>query len=234
MTSETMRAWTFTTRGPPSSVLKLRSDLPRPSPSDLRPNEVLVRITHVGIFQGFAALMAILPHFTSTPWIPATDFSGLIVATGSGVTHVVSGDAVFGSPDPKRYLRDTRYNGVLVEYAILPGSAVVRKPVGMSFASAAGLGGNGCTAVQFCGVLGLRRGMKVLVTGASGSTGSLTLQVVRAVVGKEGSVWGTCSGVNEELVKGLGADGVSRSEGKGDRSSSLKSFLKAGLFVFCG
>ena len=93
---------------------------------------------------------------------------------------------------------------------------MVRKPEGLSFASAAGLGGNGCTAVQFCGVLGLRRGMKVLVTGASGSTGSLTLQVARAVVGKEGSVWGTCSGVNEELVKGLGADEVSMPEGKGE------------------
>ena len=205
-----MRGWTFNTRGAPTSILNLRADLPRPDPSSLRPNEVLVRITHVGIFQGFAALMAILPHFTSNPWIPASDFSGLIVATGSSTTHVGLGDAVFGSPDPKRYLRDTRYNGVLVEYAILPATAVVKKPARVSFESAAGLGGNGCTAVQFSEVAGLRKGMKVLVTGASGSTGSLTLQVAKAVVGKEGRVWGTCSGTNEELVKGLGADGVSR------------------------
>lgn len=205
----TMRGWTFTTRGTPSDALNLRTDLPRPDTSDLQPHEVLVRITHVGIFQGFAALMGILPHFTNNPWIPASDFAGLILATGSSVKHVVSGDAVFGSPDPKRYLRDSRYNGVLVEYAILPATAVVKKPAGISFASAAGLGGNGCTAVQFCAIAGMRKGQKVLVTGASGSTGSLTLQVAKAVVGKEGSVWGTCSGVNEELVKGLGADGVS-------------------------
>lgn len=208
ITSATMRAWTHTRRGNPADVLTL-SSLPRPEPASLLADEILVRVSDVGIFQGVALLMAILPHFNSNPWIPCSDFSGTIVAVGSNVAHVKPGDEVFGTPDPKRYLRD-KYNGLLTEYAVLPGSAAVKKPANISMAAAAGVGGNGSTAMQLCELTALRKGQKVLVTAASSSTGSLTAQVARWCVGKEGTVVGTCSAANEELVKGLGVNEVSR------------------------
>lgn len=205
-----MRAWIFTVRGPPSAVLKLRDDFPRPTPDLLEPDEILVKVSHVAIFQGFAAIMAILPHFNSNPWIPATDFSGVVEAVGSKVQNVKAGDAVFGSPDPKTLNNwGSRYNGMLAEYAILPSNQVVRKPDNISFEAACTLAGDGCTAVQFCEITNLKKGDRVLITAASGALGSLTAQVVRGIVGSEGTIVGTCSAANEELVKGVGADEVS-------------------------
>ncbi len=205
-----MRGWVFTARGPPAAVLKLRDDLPRPTAADLRADEVLVKVSHVGLFLGFALMMALIPHVNSKPWIPAHDFSGVVEATGAKVTNVRAGDPVFGGPDPKVFMRwGSRYNGVLVEYAILPAAQVVRKPDNISFAAAATLPGNGCTAVQFVEKTGMKKGDRVLITAASGGLGTLMVQVARAVVGKEGSVVGTCSAPNEEMVKKLGADEVS-------------------------
>jgi len=203
-----MRAWTYTSRGLPEDVLQL-STFPTPDPSSLLANEVLVKISHVGIPQGAAVLIGILPHFTSTPWIACQDFSGTIVATGTSITHVIPGDLVFGSPNPKEFFTG-KYNGVLVEYAILPGTTVVQKPKNITMASVAGIAGPGCPAIQFCELVRLKEGDSVLITGASGGTGSLTVQVARRIVGKAGRVVGTCSAVNAELVRGLGVDEVSR------------------------
>jgi hypothetical protein len=54
----------------------------------------------------------------------------------------------------------------------------------------------------------LQRGQKVLVVGASGGVGHMAVQLAREKVGKEGLVVGVCSGRNEELVNGLGANEV--------------------------
>jgi NADPH:quinone reductase-like Zn-dependent oxidoreductase len=210
MGQATMRGWTYTARGRPAAVLKLRDDLPRPTAADLRPDEVLVKVSHVGLFQGFAVMMGMIPHMNQKPWIPANDFSGTVEATGSKVTNVRPGDAVFGGPDPKLFMRwGSRYNGMLVEYAVLPAAQVVRKPDNISLAAAATVPGNGCTAVQFVALAKMKKGDRVLITAASGGLGTVMVQVARAVVGKEGLVVGSCSAPNEELVKKLGADEVS-------------------------
>ncbi len=205
----TMRAWTFTRRGTPQSVLQLRDDLPKPTPSMLAPHDVLVKVSHVAVFQGFAAIMGIIPHINSYPWIPECNFSGVLEAIGSDIHHLKGGDAVFGCPDPKVYTRrGTKYNGMMAEYAIVPADQVVKKPENISFAAAAGLTGDGCTALQFVQKAKVRKGDRVLIIGASGGLGSIVLQIVKEIVGKEGAVVGVCSGANAELVKGLGADEV--------------------------
>ncbi|KEF59922.1 uncharacterized protein A1O9_04770 [Exophiala aquamarina CBS 119918] len=204
-----MRGWTFTRRGTPSAVLKLRSDLPKPTPAQLHADEVIVKVSHVAIDQGVAALMGLFPHLNSKPWIPGLDFSGVVDAVGSNVTHVRPGDMVFGSPNPKANpLWGRKYNGTIVEYAILPAGLVVRKPPNISIEAASTLACNGCTAVQFIELAGMKRGDRVLITGASGGLGTLMIQAVRAAVGDEGTIVGTCSVANEELVKKLGANEV--------------------------
>ncbi|KIW14101.1 hypothetical protein PV08_06882 [Exophiala spinifera] len=204
-----MRGWIFTSRGRPSQVLKLRDDLRKPTTEMLGPNDALVKISCVSAFQGFAALMGIIPHFNDNPWIPGSDFSGVIEAVGSDVRHLKAGDAVFGSPNPRDYLKGgEKYNGVLVEYAVIPADQVVRKPANISFEEASGVAGNGCTALQFCELAGLKQGDRVLITAGSSGLGSTTIQIVRSFVGKEGTIVSTCSAANIELVKGLGADEV--------------------------
>src|SRR6185437_10958164 len=110
-----MRAWTFTTRGPPPAVLQLRDDLPKPTPAQLHSDEVIIIVSHVAIEQGLAILMSLVPHINSKPWIPGQDFSGIVESVGSGVTHLRPGDPVFGSGDPKGWVKwGSRYNGLLV------------------------------------------------------------------------------------------------------------------------
>ena len=203
-----MKAWAATQRGFPNDVLRLR-DLPRPKASDLRPNEVLIKITHAGIFQGTAKIMSLLPRWTSTPWIPEIDCTGTIVAVGSSVTDFVVGDEVFGGPDPKRFVTSKRYGGALTEYAIFPSDIFVKRPQNLSGEAAAAITANGCTAVQIVDLSKLGPGGKVLITGGSGGLGNLLVQVAKATVGKEGQVVATCSGANADLVKSLGADSVS-------------------------
>lgn len=203
-----MRAWSYTSRGPPDQVLTLGT-FPRPDPSTLEPHEVLIRVTYGGIFQSAAIIMALLPHFNSKPWIPYADFSGSIVAAGSEVTHVAVGDQVFGFPNPSKYYMTSKYNGLLTEYAVVPGCAAVKKPANVSMADAAAVGGNGVAALQFCELVGLKKGQKVLITAASSSTGSFTVQIAKWLVGESGTVVGTCSAANEDLAKGFGVDEVS-------------------------
>lgn len=208
-----MRAWAYTSRGTPGEVLRLRTDLPKPLPAELHADEVIVKVAYVALDQGQSVIMRVFPHFNSKPWFPGLDFSGVVEAVGSNVTHVQPGDPVFGSPDPKAFLKwGRKYNGMLVEYAFLPAAQVVRKPTNISLASASTLATNGCTAFQFIDLVNMKEGDRVLITGASGGLGTLMVQVARAIVGKDGTIVGTCSAPNAELVKKLGADEVRRPE----------------------
>lgn len=200
-----MHGWVYRSRGTPADVLKLESDLPQPSPDSLGPREVLVQVKYAALFQGTAAMMAMMPHFSGKAWVPENAYSGVVVATGAEVEHVAVDDPVFGgfAADVSR-----KYGGVLAEYVVLPDHVVVRKPRNVSLRDVAGMGAGGVTAMQFAEVTGLKHSDRVLVTGASGGTGTLVVQAARAAVGDEGLVVGTCSAGNEQLVKDLGAHEV--------------------------
>ena len=211
----TMRAWAFSRRGPPASTLTLTS-LPTPLPSSLQPDEVLIKVSHVGLNTGLQILFHLFPHLTSTPFIPEVECSGSIVAFGSkgASTSECEGqvlelnDEIVGFLDPRVIFKR---NGALAEYAVIYRKDIVRKPANMSNAEAAGLLGCGWTAVCAGDAAGLKKGGKVLVNGASGALGSEVVQIARNLVGEEGKVVGVCSGKNEETVRGLGADEVSPS-----------------------
>ena len=215
-----MRAWTFTERGLPTKVLKLRHDVPQPQATDLRPNEVIVKVSHVALNAPIASLMAVMPHFTSNIWIPNYEFSGIITAIGEegGSRQLREGDAVFGMIGPQDWMR---YNGATAEYIIVPRVCVAVKPLNITFEQAAGLAGSSCTVVDLAAKAGLlvvehgadgprirshAQGKNILVTGGSTSTGISMLQLVRYLVGEEGLVVTTASPRNREAVLTYGAD----------------------------
>lgn len=97
-------------------------------------------------------------------------------------------------------------HGSLAEYVPVPASLVSRIPDGFGLRESAGLGIVSQTAMIAMGEAGgLGKGDRVLVNGASGGLGSMIVQLAKSY-GAE--VVGVCSGVNEEMVKGFGADEV--------------------------
>jgi len=152
--------------------------------------------------------IALLPHFNSSPWIPEIEFSGTVAAIGdNSTTRFEIGDAIFGGQSLAGHWK---YGGCLAEYVVTTSDLIVEKPKNVSMAGACGLAGVGCTAIQAGRVVGLKRGDKILVNGASGGLGTILVQYCRAVVGETGSIVATCSEANTELVKSLGADEVRR------------------------
>lgn len=206
--STTMRGWVFRSRGPPAQVLKLETDLPRPTAESLAPHDVLIKVRYSAVFQGMALLMSMLPHFNNKPWIAEATYSGVVEAVGSQVDGLQAGDEVFGGLSPNIMLK---YGGTLAEHIVLPDEVVVRKPANLSFEGAGGIAPNVVTAQQLIDVAKVKKGGRVLITGASSGTGTTVVQVARDAVGVDGLVVGTCSSKNEQLVKSLGVDEVSSS-----------------------
>lgn len=119
------------------------------------------------------------------------DFSGVVIQSSSDKWKV--GDAVFGFAK----------NGALAERILARDDAIAHKPAGMSFAEAACIPTTYLTSLQVLRGIGVQKGSKVVVAGASGGCGLAGIELARAMVGPEGTVAGICSGKNMEFVKSL-------------------------------
>ncbi|ORY10285.1 hypothetical protein BCR34DRAFT_354742 [Clohesyomyces aquaticus] len=205
--NRTMRAWTHTRAGLPGDVLALSS---LPVPSITSPTQVLIRITYCALNPGGSIIMQLLPFFFRTsPAIPETDFSGVIVACGADVPSercLQVGTEVFGSILVGQHVKST--SGALAEYVVVDCSMVVRKPAGATLEQVAGLGVAGATALETIKGAKLKKGDSVLVNGASGGIGHFIVQICREEVGETGKVVAVCSGKNVEWVRELGCDEV--------------------------
>jgi NADPH:quinone reductase-like Zn-dependent oxidoreductase len=128
---------------------------------------------------------------------------------GGGGGRFTPGDAVVGFiPFPHSLATGM---GALQGVVAIPARFAVGIPEGRTLRDAAGLLATGCTADMQVSQCGVGKGQRVLVVGASGGVGTMVVQTVRERVGSEGRVVAVCSGKNEAMVKGLGADEVSYS-----------------------
>ncbi|CAG8124424.1 unnamed protein product [Penicillium salamii] len=151
-------------------------------------------------------MMKILPSLPfNSPWVPEIELSGEVVAAGGDApaemrkpgSHVVAFESVPGSIFMGR--------GVLSEYVRIPACQVVNIEAGVDMASASGISGSGSVALRMVRTAGIRAGHSVLVNGASGSVGSLLLQLCKL---RGAKVVGIASGGNEFMVRDLGVDEV--------------------------
>ncbi|MGY1725540.1 NADP-dependent oxidoreductase [Geodermatophilus sp. SYSU D01062] len=139
------------------------------------------------------------------PTVPGADAAGVVDEVGEGVTGVRVGDAVFGLGR-----RTAAAHAVLTAWA--------PRPPEVSFEVAAGLGVSGETAVRVLDLLGLDAGRTVVVDGASGGVGIVTVQVA---VSRGLGVIGTSSPANAEFVRSLGALPTTYGPGLADRVREL-------------
>lgn len=214
-----MHAWTHTSRGPPTRVLHLVSNVPVRHPKTA--SEILVKVSYAALNPGGAIMMHFVPFILRhSPAVPEMDFSGVVVELGPATENdsltggaqessFKVGDRVFGSIEVPTHVGGG--HGALAEYVVVNPKHCCRAPANAKMEELAGLGIAGTTALRLIKTAEpwLKPGAKVLVNGASGGIGSLVVQLAKNVVGDSGLVVAVCSARNRDLVLGLGPDAVS-------------------------
>ena len=120
--------------------------------------------------------------------ILGSEFSGTVEAVGKSVTEYKPGDAVFG------YLGQNM--GAYSEYICLPEKGVfTRKPENMSFQEAAIVPYGAVMGLHLINKAGVTTGMKILILGASGSIGSVAVQIAKHRGAEVSGVCGTTGGL---------------------------------------
>jgi NADPH:quinone reductase-like Zn-dependent oxidoreductase len=200
----TMRAIIQHSYGAPRDVLR-PGQIQRPP---VGASDVLIRVRATSVNAPDWAIVAGVPAIgrlgtgLRRPGRPVrgSDVAGVVEAVGPQVTDLKPGNEVFGSLWGA--VAKTR-SGTFAEYAVAPGSQVVRKPAELSFEDAAASVMTGLTALIAMRDVGqVGSGSRVLVNGASGGVGTMAVQIA-ASLGAE--VTGVCGNRNVELVRSLGA-----------------------------
>ncbi len=130
------------------------------------------------------------------PVILGCEIAGTIEEVGGDVKDLKIGDAVYG------YIGS--HTGGYAEYAIAKADEISLKPESLDFENTAAVALGALTSRQaIFDLANLESGQRILITGASGSVGSMAVQLAKA---KGAYVIGTASGKNDDFIKGLGAD----------------------------
>jgi NADPH:quinone reductase-like Zn-dependent oxidoreductase len=197
-------------------------DFPVPDISD---TEVLVRVKafslnhlDVWVMSGNYPVKVPLPH------IFASDASGVVEQVGKNAQHIKPGDEVIVFPGfscgrcercmsgHDNECRDFTILGVVTpgvsaEYVKAPAANIFKKPAGLTFEEAAGIGITYTTSWNSLVLkAGIRQGDTVLIHGGGGGAGTALIQVAKlfsaSVITTVGDDW------KAEKAKALGADHV--------------------------
>jgi len=167
------------------------------------PHDVLVRVSAAGCGPDVWHIMTGLPYMARLAIgfrrpkirIRGWDVAGTVETVGTSVDGVRPGDEVMGTVE-----------GSFAELAVGQVDKLVPKPGRLGFDEAAAVPVSGATALQALRDHGkVRPGQTVLVIGAAGGVGTLTVQIAKAFGAK---VTGVCSGSKVDLVRSIGADEV--------------------------
>lgn len=169
----------------------------------IKDNEVLIRVMASSINAGDLFSMKGTPFLVRfsvgfpkpKDFILGWDVAGTVEEVGKDVTKLKVGDEIFGSTE-----------SAFAEYVVMDMEKLAEKPSILSFEEAAAIPTAAITALQrLRDGANIKKGQKVLITGASGGVGSFAVQIAKAM-GAE--VTGLCSTEKIEMVKSIGADHV--------------------------
>jgi NADPH:quinone reductase-like Zn-dependent oxidoreductase len=138
-------------------------------------------------------------HNLKFPHVLGRDFSGVVAASGEGVTDFAVGDAVFG-------VMDAGIEGAYAEKLAIKAAIVARKPDGLTHQQAAAMALTGITAIWAIeDTARLQAGETVLIQGGAGGVAGFAIQLAKHL---GATVITTASAANVDYVRGLGADRV--------------------------
>jgi NADPH:quinone reductase-like Zn-dependent oxidoreductase len=133
------------------------------------------------------------------PRAMGSDFSGVVVSVGSGVTRFKPGDAVFG-------LARIRESGALGSAVVTNEAFLASKPDELSFEDAACLGTPGVTAWNgLVDKAGVGAGKHVFINGCTGAVGAAAVQIAQML---GATVSGSCSAGAMRRARELGLQSV--------------------------
>jgi NADPH:quinone reductase-like Zn-dependent oxidoreductase len=207
---ENMKAVTCTKYGAPE-VLKL-IELKKPSPKDdevciaihataVTASDIFIRSSDLPL-QFKIPMRLLLGIRKPRQSIIGLVFSGEIESIGKNIKRFKPGDVVYGL---------TGFGlGAYAEYKCMKerdskNGCIALKPKNISHEEATVAAYGGLLACQYLEKGNIQKGQKVLIYGASGTSGTLAVQIAKHL-GAE--VTGVCSTSNLEMVKKLGADHV--------------------------
>jgi NADPH:quinone reductase len=162
-----MHAWYCETlTGPEGLVWK---ELPTPAPG---PGEVRIAIRAASL--NFPDILIVQGKYQAKPelpFVPGSEFSGVVDALGDGVAHLKLGDAVAAMGS----------TGGFATHAIVNASRVLKLPPGFALEDAAAFALTyGTTHHALIDRAALQPGETVLVLGAAGGVGTSAIQIAKA------------------------------------------------------
>lgn len=188
-----MRAISQDAFGGPEVLKEIEIPVPDPGVS-----QILVRVRAAGVSPTDWKHRAMRIFLGDPPYVLGWDVSGVVEATGLGVTLFKPGDEVFGMlPYPHGA-------GSHAEYVTGPARAFARKPAGIDHVHAGALPVVALTAWQaLVDTADVRPGQRVLIHGAAGGVGHVAVQIAKA---RGAHVTGTASAAKHGFLREIGAD----------------------------
>lgn len=173
-----------------------------PVPKD---DEVLVKIHATTVTRSDCGIRAAKPFLIRLFFglrrpkqrILGTELAGEIEAIGAAVSQFAVGDHVFGCTN-------AFVTGTHAEFICMKETApLALKPADLTFEQAAAVTDGAVLALMCLNAAHARKGLKILVYGASGAIGTAGVQLAKHF---ETDVTAVCNTKNVELVRSLGAD----------------------------
>ncbi|RLB52887.1 MAG: hypothetical protein DRJ42_13590 [Deltaproteobacteria bacterium] len=155
-----------------------------PDPASLGPTDVVIAVKSAAI--GWVDLLMSsgqYQHMASPPYCPGLEYSGEVAWTGTEVTHVSVGDAVWadGMLTGPRSIGDYQEYGGWASYAVAPGAAVAPLPTALSFDQGCNFSGYETAYHALIHRGRLAAGEVVLIHGSTGTTGLAAVQMAKLV-----------------------------------------------------
>lgn len=180
--------------GPPDVIEFVETAIPMPAAG-----EVLVRVSAAGVGPWDALVRAGksgLPQ--PLPLTLGAELAGSVEAIGAGVGAFAPGDEIFGSTN-------ANFTGAYGEYAVASADRLARKPAGLTWLESAAVPVVAVTALQMLDRAQLASGGRILIHGASGSVGSMLVQLARE---RGLDIVGTIASDDGDYLRRLGAGTV--------------------------